>query len=186
MNNIKQPPASVPVSHAEKSGPSRAIVQESEKASRSAAETSTVMLGTITQRLLRESIALLYILNEVPTAVVENSGPDHLSKQIASATRLLSLAREKELVETLAFLAAADGDPRKVTALCVEQNADHKCLSIKVAANHGALLGLKRGFDNIAGILERIARQGKSFSRIITVRHRGTNPLTLSSGRANP
>ena len=109
----------------------------------------------VDRRRLREAIILLYKLNDTPELPRENSMDDYLKRSGASQGRLLIPVREKQLVETFAFLASASDDPRKVASLCIEENPDQRGLTIKLAANHGDLSHVKRGFEDMARILER-------------------------------
>jgi len=115
----------------------------------------------VDRRRLREAIILLYKLNDTPELPRENSMDDYLKRSGASQGRLLIPVREKQLVETFAFLASASDDPRKVASLCIEENPDQRGLTIKLAANHGDLSLVKQGFERMARILERISRRGE-------------------------
>lgn len=75
---------------------------------------------------------------------------------------MLSLRREKELVEILAFLSATSDDPGKVMALCVEECQNGNALVIRMATNNGGLVNVKEGFEKMARILERASTQGPS------------------------
>src|SRR5436190_11949796 len=109
------------------------------------------------RRRLREAISLLYKLNNTPEPPTENSIDDYIRRNAASQGRLLTLVKEKQLVETFAFLASSSDDPRKVTSLCIEENPDQRGLTINLAANRGDLSHVKQGFENMARILERIS-----------------------------
>jgi hypothetical protein len=118
----------------------------------------------VDRRDLREAIVLLYKLNNTPEQPSENSIDDYIARADALQGRLLPAVREKQLVETLAFLASASDNPRKVASLCIEENPDQRGLTIKLAANHGDLSSVKRGFEDMAKILQRVARRGGCFS----------------------
>lgn len=79
-----------------------------------------------------------------------------------STRKVLGLQREKELAESLAFLAATTDDPSKIVAACVEEGEAGKCLTIRLAVNNGGLDNVKIGFQRIARALERIAQAGQS------------------------
>jgi hypothetical protein len=79
---------------------------------------------------------------------------------VTSSSRVLSLRREKELVEILAFLSATTDDPSKIVALCVEESQNGKALAVRMAVNNGGLVNVKEGFEKMARILERVATHG--------------------------
>ncbi len=112
-------------------------------------------LGIVDRRLLREVILLLYKLNDTPEPPTENSIAEYIRRSDCSQERVLTPTRERQLVETFAFLAAASDDPRKVAALCIEESLDQRGLTINLAANHGDLSRVKQGFESMARILER-------------------------------
>jgi hypothetical protein len=117
------------------------------------------------QRLLelRKAISLLFMLNEIPPQLAENPKPAPVAdKAHAPARRALTLAEEERLAGVFVFLASTSTDPRKVTALCLEESSDHRALTIKLAANHGDLTDTKLHFENIARILSA-AREGGFF-----------------------
>lgn len=74
--------------------------------------------------------------------------------------RVMSLQREKELAESLAFLASWSDDPAHIVAVCTEENSGRDGITIRLAVNSGSLERVIEGFQKMARILERIARQG--------------------------
>ena len=104
---------------------------------------------------LMESITLLKMLTEVPGSQMENDLPQSLD-----SARQLSIEREKELVDNLAFLSATTDNPNKVMAICIEEDHDLHGMTIRLAANTGDLSKVNSGFKDIARILERAASRG--------------------------
>jgi hypothetical protein len=133
---------------------------------------STGPFGELEQLDLRQSIGLLFMLNETPQEASLNEIPVYLRQgDNQSIARALTLSQEKELAGIFAFLAAMSDDPRKVAALCLEESLDHSALSIKVAANHGDLMQTKDGLEKIARIL-KTCHEGKS---VLSLRPRISN-----------
>ena len=73
------------------------------------------------------------------------------------------MKRERELTETLAFLAAYTDDPKKVVALCIEEEMHGKGMLIRLAVNNGDLKYLQEGFQKLAVMLEKLAKKGSIF-----------------------
>ncbi len=109
---------------------------------------------------LLAKIVLLKLLNDTPGPAVDHSLAKLNLRADDTQPRILSLLREKELTEALAFLANTTDDPGKVIALCTEEGADGKSLHITLAVNNGALENVVKGFRKIASILQRISRKG--------------------------
>ena len=109
---------------------------------------------------LRESIAMLYTLNKVPGAPMDNDITNYKTNCSYMGSRSLDLLREKQLAQTLAFLIATTDDPYKVAALCLEEIA-HDSLVIKLSANHGDLARTSQDLNVIMDILQGIAAKGK-------------------------
>ena len=76
----------------------------------------------------------------------------------------LSVGREKQLADSLAFLSATKDDGYKVMAVAVEEHLDKNGMTIRLASNSGDLSGIKSGFQNIADILMRAAARSESGS----------------------
>jgi hypothetical protein len=112
-------------------------------------------LGAVQLEQLLGRIVLLQLLNDTPQPPSENHIP-----RTSVSSRVLSLKREKELTEILAFLAAYTDDPKKVVALCIEEETHGKGMIIRLAVNNGDLTSLQEGFQRLAAILERLAKQG--------------------------
>ena len=112
------------------------------------------------QQSLREAIVLLYKLNNVPEVPRENAIDKYAKNNDTGQQRILGFLQEKQLTETLAFLASTSDDPRKVAAICVEKSLGRQGMTIKMAANHGDLSLVKQGFERMIAILERISRDG--------------------------
>jgi hypothetical protein len=122
---------------------------------------TTTAWGRVERKRLLGRIFLLHLLNDTlerPSDYSINEPSIHGT----SLTRVLSLRQEKELVEILAFLSASTDDPGKVVALCVEENQNGNALIVRMAANNGSLVNVKKGFEKMARILERAATQGHS------------------------
>jgi hypothetical protein len=119
----------------------------------------SALIGDMLEQLLA-MVVLLHLLNDTPQVPSDNPFDDSSIPSDTFSTRVLSLKREKELAETLAFLAAYTADPKKVVALCIEEEDHGKAMTIRMAVNNGGLLKLQEGFQTVAGILERIAKRG--------------------------
>ena len=115
----------------------------------------------VDRRRLREAIIFLYKLDNTPEIPSETLMGDCVKRSGSPQERLLTPVREKQLVETLAFLASASDDPRKVAALCIEEDPNQRGLTITLAANHGDLSLIERGFEGMTRILQRISRRGE-------------------------
>lgn len=118
------------------------------------------MWGGVSRKILKENTTLLWLLNEEPEKPAENSLPQHLLKDTESPSRQLTIERERDLVDNLAFLSASSDDPRKVMAVCVEEHQDTQGLTIRMASNAGDLQPVKDAFTRIGTILERAAVKG--------------------------
>lgn len=109
------------------------------------------------QRLLG-SFVLISMLNPEPilstTNVLDN---DLQTKDNAN----LSLRNERKIVGALAFLFALTDDPTKVSALCLERDAQQSACVIRVAMNTGVPQSYLISFSKIARALEDLARSGE-------------------------
>ncbi|KAL9032833.1 MAG: hypothetical protein Q9180_006283, partial [Flavoplaca navasiana] len=96
--------------------------------------------GEKIQKRLVENITLLWAICEVPNVPKENelrgSQDEH---------RRLSLDREKQLVDSFAFIAASTDDPLRVMAVCIEECQNKEGMIIRLASNTGDLSSLKQG-----------------------------------------
>jgi hypothetical protein len=117
-------------------------------------------LGGVQPEQLLAMVVLLQQLNETPQPPSDNFIDSSSSTDTPSSSRVLSLKREKELAETLSFLAAYTDDPKKVVALCIEEEKDGKGLIIRMAVNNGDLERLQKDFQRVAEILKRLALRG--------------------------
>jgi len=105
-------------------------------------------------------IVLHQLLNDTPEPPSENAIHDSISSNNTSSPRVLSLKREKELAEALAFLAGNTDDPKKVIALCIEEEPDGKGMTIRLAVNNGDLENVQNGFRRFSDILQSITKKG--------------------------
>lgn len=115
--------------------------------------------GSVSRRRLMENITLLWMLNEIPEPSKEHALPDILDPK-----RVLSIQREKEIVDNLAFLSSITDDRNRVMAVCIEENVNKERLVIRLAVNKGDLVEEKRGFKEIARALELAALRGLRYS----------------------
>ncbi|KAF7507991.1 hypothetical protein GJ744_009888 [Endocarpon pusillum] len=106
--------------------------------------------GSVSRQRLMQNVNLLWTLKDVPERPQENELP-----HIKIDWRQLSIEREKQLVDLLAFLAGTNDDYRKVMAVCVEESSDHDHLTIRLASNTGDNTSVLDGFREMANILER-------------------------------
>ena len=116
--------------------------------------------GGVSRKMLMENITLLWLLNQEPERPAENTLPQHLLEETESTSRQLTIERERDLVDNLAFLSASSDDPGKVMAVCVEENQGTEGLTIRMATNTGDLEGVEERFTRIATVLERAAAKG--------------------------
>ena len=64
--------------------------------------------------------------------------------------RKLTIERETEIVDNLAFLSTSTDDPNRVMAVCLEEDPGHYRLVIRMASNTGILDEVEEGFNEIA------------------------------------
>lgn len=112
--------------------------------------------SAVTWQQLSESISRLQWVNEVPERPKENS----LFRK-RDSHHCLTISRENEIASNLAFLSATSDDCHKVMAVCVEEHANGKGTTLRIASNTGDLSPVIRGFRIIAKILEQAARRGQ-------------------------
>lgn len=91
--------------------------------------------------------------SELSKSDIVNHGDDNVQ-------RVMSLQREKELAESLAYLASWSDDPAHIVAVCTEESPDRSGMTISLAVNSGSLERVVEGFQKMAKILERVARKG--------------------------
>ncbi|KAM5469181.1 hypothetical protein MauCBS54593_004533 [Microsporum audouinii] len=113
--------------------------------------------GTTTRSQLQQSINSLWRVNEIPEAPTENSASFGIDP-----IRHLSFAREKEIVNNLAFLSATTDDSRRVMAVCIEESISGEGVTIRITSNTGDLSAVTAGFRRLAEVLERAARRENS------------------------
>lgn len=111
---------------------------------------------------LEQTITILQLINEVPELPSENCLDQYVERNGNGASRVLTAQKEKSIVESLAFLAATSDDPHKVAALCVEEAPNGQAMTIRMAVNHGDMEAVKKGFEKLARLLERVARESVS------------------------
>lgn len=104
----------------------------------------------IEHQALNEDILLLRRLGSEPINTCHYPAHDQISQRPR-----LSFQREKDLVEALAFLSATSEDPKKVTAVCIEEDLEHEACIIRLASNKGSLADVIVGFEEMAAILRK-------------------------------
>ncbi len=105
-----------------------------------------------------EAITLLYMLNECPESPKDNQQPQTLPA--LSSKYQLPFQREKQIVESLAFLSATKNDSDRVTAVCLEEARDRGSCNIRLTSNSGDINEVLLGFKLMAKILEQAASRG--------------------------
>ena len=118
----------------------------------------------IDQAHLLQKVILLQWLNRAPEKPSEINLLESGRGEDDSFERVLGLQQEKDLAQAFAFLAARTDDPRKVVAACLEEGADHRYLTVRLAMNNGNLDNVIVGFEKMAKILERVARTGDYYA----------------------
>ena len=118
---------------------------------------NTAMPATTSYRNLMEVIVLLYMLNQFPENERGNQQPQGLPM---SSLYQLPLQCEKEVVDNLAFLSATTNDSTRVTAVCLEESADHRSCIIRLASNTGNLDEVAHGLEHVARVLQQAASRG--------------------------
>ncbi|KAL8766740.1 MAG: hypothetical protein Q9209_006562 [Squamulea sp. 1 TL-2023] len=115
--------------------------------------------GQKIQKRLVENITLLWTLCETPDRPREHKLDGSLD-----TNRQLSLAREKQLVDSFSFISASTDDMLRVMAVCIEEDADKNGITIRLASNTGDLSHVTQGFNSIAHTLEAASSRAKSRS----------------------
>lgn len=110
---------------------------------------------------LQAKIVLLQALNDTPSQPSEKFLYKDLESLGAFPSRVLSLSREKELAENLAFIASTTDDPGKVLALAIEEENGGKGMNITLAVNNGGLDSVRNGLEEVAKVLQEICREGE-------------------------
>ena len=109
---------------------------------------------------LAGNINLLRLIAEEPGTPTENPLPTGQQYQTEQQIRQLTIKRERDLADNLAFLSCHVNNPLAVPAICVEEHPGGQGLTIRMASNTGDMSPVKHGFERIAKILERVAVQG--------------------------
>lgn len=112
---------------------------------------------SINRKRLAENITLLWMLDQEPGKPEENPTQGRCTAESHEPWRQLTLNRERDLVDHLAFLSAFRDDPDKVIAVCVEEHQGPEGLIIRITMNTDALEPVKQGLARIAALLEQIA-----------------------------
>jgi len=112
-------------------------------------------MESLTRQRMIENITMLWTLNEVPEPPKENA-----IDCSANETRQLTPARERQLVDNLAFISASTDDMLRVMAVCIEERSDQQGMTIRLASNTGDLSPTVKSFEVIACTLERAALRG--------------------------
>jgi len=100
-----------------------------------------------------ENIALLSLLTSAPKSATANSSHQIECASDASGRRL-SLAEERQLTRTLAFLSGTSGDPDHVTAVAVEEDVTSRQLKVILAINKSNRLAATSRMEQIRGGLQ--------------------------------
>lgn len=115
--------------------------------------------GQEIQKRLVENITLLWALCEVPNLPKENE-----LRGSQDERRKLSLDREKQLVDSFAFIAASTEDPLRVMAVCIEECPSEDGMIIRLASNTGDLSSIEQGFNGIARTLEQASSKCEMYT----------------------
>ena len=113
--------------------------------------------GQKVQKRLVENVTLLWTLCEIPGQPKENrirGGRDE--------GRLLPWARERQLVDSFAFISASTDDMLRVMAVCIEEDPDKSGMTVRLASNTGDLLNVTQGLNGIARCLEQASSRSRA------------------------
>ena len=113
--------------------------------------------GQKIQKRLVENITLLWTLCETPDQPKENEIRGGYGEG-----RQLPLDRERQLVDSVAFLSASTDNMLEVMAVGIEEDLDKTRMTIRLASNTGDLSHLTQGFNGIARTLEQASLRGKA------------------------
>ena len=119
-------------------------------------EMTPLSSGQKVQKRLVENITLLRTLCKIPGQPIESKvleGHDE--------GRQLSRDRERQLVDSFAFISATTDDPLRVMAICIEEHPDGAGMTICLASNTGDLTPVTQGFICIARILEQASLRSR-------------------------
>ncbi|KAL8912810.1 MAG: hypothetical protein Q9171_002268 [Xanthocarpia ochracea] len=109
------------------------------------------------QKRLVENITLLWALYETPDQPKENELHGGYDQD-----RQLPLDRERQLVDSFAFISASTDDMLRVMAVSIEEDPDKIGMTIRLASNTGDLSLVMQGFNSIARTLEEASLRAKS------------------------
>lgn len=112
--------------------------------------------GQKLQKRLVENITLLWAICETPEQPKENDPRGRYNDG-----RQLSPDREKQLVDSLAFISASTDNMLRVMAVCIEEDSDKNGMTIRLASNTGDLSHVIQGLDSIARTLEQASLRGR-------------------------
>ena len=116
--------------------------------------------GRVTEQVLRENIALLELLGKEHKKPAANLLAPDFRERNSSFSRQLTIERERDLIDTFAFLSASSGDPDQVIAVCIEEQQDGKSMTVRISANSGDMRPRKKVLKRIVSTLEHIASEG--------------------------
>ncbi|KAL8917940.1 MAG: hypothetical protein Q9172_005631 [Xanthocarpia lactea] len=109
------------------------------------------------QKRLVENITLLWALCETPDHSRENELHGSYDEG-----RQLPLDRERQLVDSFAFISASTDDMLRVMAVSIEEDPDKIGTTIRLASNTGDLSYVLQGFSSIARTLEQASLRAQS------------------------
>ena len=112
--------------------------------------------GQKLQKRLVENVTLLWAICETPEQPKENN----LHEEYEDG-RQLSPGREKQLVDSLAFISASTDNMLRVMAVCIEEDSDKIGMTIRLASNTGDLSHVTEGLNSIARTLEQASLRGR-------------------------
>ena len=115
--------------------------------------------GQKVQKRLVENITLLWTLCEIPGKPKENE-----TRRGDDGGQQLSRDRERQLVDSFAFISASTDDSLRVTAVCIEGDLDEMGMTICLASNTGDLSHVTQGFNDIARTLEQASLRSRAKS----------------------
>lgn len=122
-----------------------------------------------------ELIALLYLLHSVPKLPSSHQPDVVLSCKNEYA---LSFESEKELTNTLAFLASTSDDPDHIPAVCVRESSASANISVYVAIN-------KKSVGDGAIVLQSVADGFRNIFTTLSGVDNGEPFLNVSNLRSN-
>lgn len=103
-------------------------------------------------------------LTDLPEAPHEAPAP------YDDGTRKLSVLREKQLADELAFLSGTTDDAAKVMAVALEETVNGTSLTIRLACNTAVPPDTVKGFSNLARLLENAHHRGIKRSERLKLR----------------